>query len=160
MNQETSYETKPATAAGGVGARHTRRRPRRTDTAVMAALSKRPDRYARPASRFRSRASPEQPHRNVTSEPAPRQTVLPFTPPSLPVDTGGNLYVSDAGTKRVLKLPAGASSPAVLPFSGLKDPNGVAVDTAGNIYIADYGNNRVLKLAAGASAQPCCRSPT
>jgi sugar lactone lactonase YvrE len=40
-----------------------------------------------------------------------------------------------------------------LPFTGLKNPNGVAVDSAGNVYVADPASNRVLKLAAGSSTQ-------
>jgi serine/threonine-protein kinase len=49
----------------------------------------------------------------------------------------------------VLKLAAGSETPTVLPFTGLKYPEGVAVDTSGNVYVADEFNNRVLKLAAG-----------
>ena len=46
----------------------------------------------------------------------------------------------------MLKLAAGASVPAVLPFTGLSGPMGVAVDGAGTVYVADTGNNRVVKL--------------
>jgi DNA-binding beta-propeller fold protein YncE len=49
----------------------------------------------------------------------------------------------------VLKLAAGSNTQTVLPFTGLKYPDGVAVDTAGDVYVADFDNNRVLKLAAG-----------
>jgi DNA-binding beta-propeller fold protein YncE len=38
-----------------------------------------------------------------------------------------------------------------LPFTGLRDPQGVAVDAAGNLYVADVGPNQVLKLAPGSS---------
>ncbi|MFE3702641.1 serine/threonine-protein kinase, partial [Nocardia tengchongensis] len=83
------------------------------------------------------------------------QTPLPFTGVSLPtdvaVDAAGNLYVTDMGNDRVVKLAAGASTPTPLPFTGLSNPQGVAVDTAGNIYVTDTSNNRVVKLAAGAS---------
>jgi serine/threonine protein kinase, bacterial len=48
--------------------------------------------------------------------------------------------------------PVSYSSQVVLPFTGLKAPNGVAVDTAGNLYVADVGNHRVMRLAVGASA--------
>jgi serine/threonine-protein kinase len=64
------------------------------------------------------------------------------------VDAAGNVYVTDFGTDRVLKLAAGASSPTVLPFNDLDKPSAVAVDTAGNVYVLDVGNFRVLKLPA------------
>ncbi|WP_431972003.1 serine/threonine-protein kinase PknD [Nocardia sp. bgisy134] len=83
------------------------------------------------------------------------QIPLPFTGVSLPtgvaVDTAGNIYVTDMGSDRVLKLAAGASTPTPLPFTGLKNPQDVAVDPAGNIYVSDTSNDRVLKLAAGAA---------
>jgi serine/threonine protein kinase, bacterial len=41
----------------------------------------------------------------------------------------------------------------VLPFTGLKKPDGVAVDGAGGVYVADSDNHRVVKLAAGSSTQ-------
>ncbi len=66
------------------------------------------------------------------------------------VDRAGdanNVYLADANS-RVLKLPAGSTTQVALPFTGVKDPQGVAVDTAGNVYVADKGNNRVLKLPA------------
>ncbi|MGK8552870.1 serine/threonine-protein kinase, partial [Nocardia gipuzkoensis] len=53
------------------------------------------------------------------------QTALPFPGVSLPtgvaVDTAGNVYVTDMGNDRVLKLAAGASTPTPLPFTGLKN---------------------------------------
>jgi serine/threonine-protein kinase len=48
----------------------------------------------------------------------------------------------------VEKLAPGATTPTVLPFTGLSDPYGVAVDTAGNVYVADHGANAVVKLPA------------
>jgi serine/threonine protein kinase, bacterial len=67
------------------------------------------------------------------------------------VDTAGNIYITDSGNDLVMKLAARATTPSVLPFTGLNSPGGVAVDTAGNIYItnADWktpSNNQVLKL--------------
>jgi serine/threonine-protein kinase len=82
------------------------------------------------------------------------QVTLPFTvkqPAGVAVDTAGNLYVTDFGNNRVLKLAAGSSTQSVLPFTGLNQPFGVAVDSAGNLYVADNRNNRVLELAAGSS---------
>ncbi|MFF3572423.1 serine/threonine-protein kinase PknD [Nocardia jiangxiensis] len=83
------------------------------------------------------------------------QTPLPFSGVSLPtdvaVDAAGNVYVTDMGNDRVVKLAAGASASTLLPFTGLNNPQGVAVDAAGNIYVTDTSNNRVVKLGAGAS---------
>jgi DNA-binding beta-propeller fold protein YncE len=71
------------------------------------------------------------------------------------VDTAGNVYLADLGHSRVLKLPAGSTTPVELPFTGLgnPDPAGVAVDTAGNVYVSAYGGKRVLKLPAGSNTQ-------
>jgi streptogramin lyase len=93
-----------------------------------------------------------------------RQLALPFTglknPHGVAVDRAGNVYVSDIGTNRVLKLGTGASTQTVLPFTGLDlsrhtyaSTAGVAVDATGGVYVVDTGNNRVLKLGAGASTQ-------
>ena len=94
------------------------------------------------------------------------QVVLPFDAPSsdnpsfitldpagVAVDSAGDVYVADSHNDRVLKLAAGATTPAELPFTDLNEPKGVAVDSAGDVYVADRGNNKVLKLAAGATAQ-------
>ncbi|MEU4343182.1 serine/threonine-protein kinase PknD [Nocardia sp. NPDC023852] len=85
----------------------------------------------------------------------PSQTPLSFTGVSLPtdvaVDTAGNVYVTDMGNDRVVRLAVGASAPTPLPFTGLNNPQGVAVDTAGNVYVTDTSNDRVMRLAAGAS---------
>jgi uncharacterized RDD family membrane protein YckC/streptogramin lyase len=86
---------------------------------------------------------------------ASRQVVLPFTglhqPSAVAVDTTGAVYVVDQNNNRVLKLPAGATTPTTLPFTGLNKPSAVAVDTTGAVYVADSGASRVLKLPAGAA---------
>jgi serine/threonine protein kinase, bacterial len=89
---------------------------------------------------------------------SPGPTVLPFTgltgAHGVAADTAGNVYVTEFGNDRVLKLPAGASTSTPLPFTGVKAPTGVAVDSAGNVYVASINepsNDWVLKLPAGAS---------
>ena len=79
--------------------------------------------------------------------------MLPFAdlsyPDSVAVDSAGNLYVTDSGHNRVLRLAADSTTQSVLPFAGLNNPTCVAVDSAGNLYVNDSDNNRVLKLPAG-----------
>ena len=86
------------------------------------------------------------------SSPQSAQVELPFIglhlPEGVAVDFVGNVYITDEGSRRVLKLQAGSNTQVELPFTGLHDPWGVAVDTDGNVYIADDANNRVLKLPA------------
>jgi serine/threonine protein kinase, bacterial len=94
------------------------------------------------------------------STPACAQTVLPFTgldfrlsPGGVALDPDSSVYVtSESMYGRVVKLAAGSSSPTVLPFAGLYQPQGLAVDSAGTVYVADF-NNRVVKMAAGSNTQ-------
>ena len=101
-----------------------------------------------------------------SNAPTPRQTVLPFTgltyPSSVAADAAGNVYVTDTGNDRVLKLAPGSNEPAVLPFTPLHSPGAVAVDTTGNIYVSDFvtdttdhvvPDSQVVKLAAGSNEQ-------
>lgn len=46
---------------------------------------------------------------------------------------------------------AGNSGQTTLPFTGLREPQGVSVDNGGTVYVADTLHNRVLALAAGSS---------
>jgi serine/threonine-protein kinase len=84
------------------------------------------------------------------------QIPLPFSDVHLAtgvaVDRAGDVYITDVGTDRVLRLAAGAATETALPFNGLKNPRDVAVDAAGDVYVADSSNDRVLRLAAGAPA--------
>jgi streptogramin lyase len=102
-----------------------------------------------------------------TPSNGPRPDVLPFNaltyPSDVAVSAAGDVYITDTGNDRVLKLAVGSKEQTVLPFTNLHAPGGVAVDPAGNVYITDYvtapsdfgtvPNSRVLKLAAGSSDQ-------
>src|SRR5262249_44045264 len=81
--------------------------------------------------------------------PSNEQEVLAFTglagPMDVAVDSLGNVYVSDFGNNRVVKLAAGSSTQTVLSFNNLNQPRGVAVDNYGNVYVADDQNGRVVK---------------
>ena len=92
--------------------------------------------------------------------------VRPF---GVAVDEGGNVYITDAGDRRVRRIDstgtittiAGAGTEG---FSGdggpavearLSGPWGVAVDGGGNVYIADSSNRRIRKLTpSGGSESP------
>jgi serine/threonine-protein kinase len=97
---------------------------------------------------------------SASSKPVSGQTVLPFngidfrlSPGGVALDKAGDVFVTSEGIYgRVVELAAGSSTPTVLPFSGLYQPQGLAVDNAGAVYVADF-NNRVIKLAAGSNNQ-------
>jgi sugar lactone lactonase YvrE len=90
---------------------------------------------------------------------------LPFTgvgqPKGIAVDSAGAVYITDWSLNTVWKLAANASSPAMVPFNGLKcgehdsklgNPSGIAVNTAGTVYVTDGAcQGRVLTLAADSS---------
>ena len=97
---------------------------------------------------------------SASSKPVSGQTVLPFngidfrlSPGGVALDKAGDVFVTSEGMYgRVVELPAGSSTPTVLPFSGLYQPQGLAVDDTGAVYVADF-NDRVIKLAAGSNSQ-------
>jgi serine/threonine-protein kinase len=88
------------------------------------------------------------------------QSVLPLdglnfrlSPGGLALDRDDNLYITNQSMYgRVLKLAPGSSSPEVLPFTGLYEPQGVGVATDGSIYVSDF-NNRVVKLVPDTGEQ-------
>lgn len=88
------------------------------------------------------------------------QNILPFnglnfrlSPGGVAVDSAGAVYVTNQGMYgRVVKLAPGSDTPAVLPFTGLYQPQAVAVDSAGAVYVTDF-NHRVVMMAAGSNNQ-------
>ncbi len=83
-------------------------------------------------------------------------------------DSGGNLYVPNVFTHRVLFYPAGSTTATRaygqlgsltsnvannggVSANSLNAPTGAALDSAGNLYIADRQNNRVLYYPAGST---------
>jgi sugar lactone lactonase YvrE len=69
------------------------------------------------------------------------------------VDSSGNLYISDTGNNRIVKItPAGVQTVVSISPLTVGSPQGVAVDGAGNLYISDSSNNRVVKVPAGGGA--------
>jgi len=61
------------------------------------------------------------------------------------VDAAGNVYVADAGTRNISKIPISGGA-TVIEGSGFTVPYGVAVDAAGNIYVADNSANNIKKI--------------
>jgi serine/threonine-protein kinase len=96
----------------------------------------------------------------ASKQRASGQTELPFTgidfrlsPGGVALDKAGDVYVTSEGMYgRVVELTAGSSTPTVLPFNGLYQPQGLALDNAGAVYVADF-DNRVVKLTAGSTSQ-------
>ena len=95
------------------------------------------------------------------------QNELPFngldfrlSPGGVAVDSAGDVYVTSEGMYgRVVELAPGSSTPTVLPFTGLYQPQGVAVDSGGRRI-----RHRLQQPGgevAGRVEQPdrCCRSP-
>jgi len=68
-------------------------------------------------------------------------------PNGVGTDLLGNLYISDATTNTVKKVPAAGGTPVTL-ISGLSSPAQIAVDGKGNVYVADTGNNRIAMTSA------------
>lgn len=75
-------------------------------------------------------------------------------PRQIAVDSGGNIYVADAGSNSVKEIPASctSSSCVVALGGGFNQPWGVAVDSSGNVYVADSANNAVKEIPTGCTA--------
>jgi len=90
-----------------------------------------------------------------TTKSSGAQQQLPFSGlkfPVLAVDSSGTVYALDAQDRRVVSLPQGATSQAVLPFGDLDELavlERIVVDGAGSVYIA--AGDRVYKLPRGAA---------
>ena len=81
-------------------------------------------------------------------------------PNSVAIDSGGNLYFSDATANRIRRVSpdgtittiAGADGPGLQGDDGpasratLNNPTGIAIDSENTLYIADTGNNRIRKI--------------
>jgi sugar lactone lactonase YvrE len=70
------------------------------------------------------------------------------TPPSLAVDSSGNVYSADSQNGAIREWNASTQQVNTLVSSGLNDPCGVAVDSSGNVYIADSVNDTIKEWSA------------
>jgi thiol-disulfide isomerase/thioredoxin len=97
---------------------------------------------------------------NVVTVSSAVPAIAPYSPSAVAVDRAGNLFLTDTGGRRVLKIPregpavavagngaqspTGDEGPAIL--ASLKEPSAIAVDAAGVLYIADNGSKRIRKM--------------
>ena len=88
-------------------------------------------------------------------------------PSAVAVDSGGNLFIGEAGDNRVraVNLPSGlittvagsgtagyGGDGGLGPAAALNSPLGLAVDSSGNLFVADTGNQRIREVASTAAA--------
>jgi hypothetical protein len=66
-----------------------------------------------------------------------------LTPTGVYADSNGNVFASDGGGNRLVKLIAPSPGIASVMMTGLSKPSQVAEDGIGNVYVADAGNNRI-----------------
>lgn len=62
---------------------------------------------------------------------------LPEVPKGVAVDAEGNVYITLVNMGQILKLPAGANTPSLVPADGVEFGWGIAVDTANRVYVAN-----------------------
>ncbi len=79
------------------------------------------------------------------------------------VDSSGNVYIADAGNRRVLKETLSGTTyvqSIIADSSTLGRVDGLAVDAGGSVYMADYGAGRVLKATPSGDAYHQSTVPT
>ena len=111
-------------------------------------------------------ASQDSPRAASTPPPPPVHNALACSVPmGVAVDAaGGNLFIADSGSHRILRLAARTGVVTTVAgtgaegFSGdggpgtlarLAFPAGVAVDGGGSLFIADFYSHRIRRVAAG-----------
>jgi len=97
-------------------------------------------------------------HRVLKIAPGRVQTTVSFgnlspalqTPVALALDGSGNLYVLDAGTKRLIEVPSnGTAAKTLLGSPYVYAPIALASDSQGNLAFLNQGNADIFSLPAG-----------
>ncbi|MGD1107272.1 MAG: PASTA domain-containing protein, partial [Terracidiphilus sp.] len=76
-----------------------------------------------------------------------------YQPKGAAVDAAGNVFISDTGNHRVVKVAANGTATTV--GFNLNYPQGLAVDGAGDLFIADNNLNEVVEVPAGCTSSGC-----
>ena len=79
---------------------------------------------------------------------APNGTVTPFVSGlddvvQMVFDSSGNLFVSDYGQNKVLKITPGG---IVSTFATISEPHGIVIDPSDNLYVNEYSNQTLDKI--------------
>jgi len=78
-------------------------------------------------------------------------------PERIDVDSAGNVFVTDWGHDRVVRLDNATNEQSVISFQDLADPAGITVGNDGSVYVSEGdGTNsqgRILKMPAGGTSQ-------
>lgn len=101
------------------------------------------------------RLTPAGPPRFATN-PVRLQIEALHRPRTIAVDHANTLYIGDwsTGGGLLYKLPAGATTPALLPINGLSGPCAMTFNKRGDLYLLDgcsYAGSTLLKIPAGSS---------
>ena len=74
------------------------------------------------------------------------------SPAGVAVSSDGTVYVADADSDRIIKLPTGSSTwEDITGMGGFNYPCGVAVSSDGTVYVTDTNNQKIKKLPSGSS---------
>lgn len=78
-------------------------------------------------------------------------------PSNIDVDSAGNVFVTDWGHDRVVRLGDATNEQSEVPFRGLTDLASITVGSEGSVYVSEgEGTNsqgRILKMPAGGTSQ-------